>query len=236
MFYGNNCKKSLALICSLIIASACTTSDETDAEQRELDRAEEQMTKASTRNNIQTPFPEDSSAIKIKKLTLSYQLPDEPDLFSCKESLKETSQAIKTLQDFTQQTEKMLFIVDREPALFHWCFFSSIVDLDHQLEYNDLGNTYDNIEFAYNERLKSLWVLSVALDIVNKTDDYYDILRNIYVRQSEYYFNRVLESYADPLYMDQKYKLKKQRAAAEYKSGIKRSRIIEDSDIEYDAQ
>ena len=84
--------------------------------------------------------------------------------------------------------------------------------------------------------MKSLWVLSVALDIVNKTDDYYDILRIIYVRQSEYYFNRVLENYADPLYMDQKYKLKKQRAAAEYKSGIKRSRIIEDSDIEYDAQ
>ena len=28
------------------------------------------------------------------------------------------------------------------------------------------------------------------------------------MRQSEYYFNRVLETYADPLYMDQKYKLK----------------------------
>ena len=84
--------------------------------------------------------------------------------------------------------------------------------------------------------MKSLWSLSVALDIVNNTDRYYDILKKIYIRQSEYYFNRQLENYAEPLYADEKYRLRKERAAAQYDSGIKKTHIREDSDKEYEAQ
>ena len=187
-------------------------------------------------NNQQRPFPEDASYIKIQKLILVNKTPEAPDLKACEKSLKESSEAIDSIKAFSEQTKSMLFIVDREPTLFHWCFFTSLADLDYQLENYELANTYDGSEYAYNERMKSLWALSVALDIVNSTDDYYDLLKLVYIRQSDYYFNRKLENYAEPLYADEKYRLRQERAAAQYDSGITKKQIRENSNIEYDAQ
>ena len=244
--YINSIIRILALTLYIITLVNCSSQDDkeaqnsepelesSDLEEKELDEAEKQHLAAQ--HKAYRPFPENSSYIKIKKLILVNETPDEADLNSCKKSLEESSEAIDNIKAFSDQTKSMLFIVDREPALFHWCFFTSLADLEYKLENYELANTYDGTEYEYNQRMKGLWVLSVALDIVNNTDDYYDLLKDIYIRQSDYYFNRQLENYAEPLYANEKYKLRKERAAAHHDSGITKTHIKEDSDIEHAVQ
>ena len=78
------------------------------------------------------------------------------------------------------------------PQLYHWCFYSMLARLEHQLESQSLGKSYQDRLQQFLRENKALYILAQALDRQLQNRHYSKNLQQQYMRLSQSYFGRNL--------------------------------------------
>lgn len=115
----------------------------------------------------------------------------------CQETVDAAAEKATSQEDLMHAIAPMQAAVDRDPEAFHWCFFNLMAHLDTRMENG--GSLSEELQPAFFEGMRKLWILSRALDNNLGVRTYFGFLRHRYLHMSHDYFGRSLEIVTRPM-------------------------------------
>lgn len=137
------------------------------------------------------PHPAKATAWDTQVLLLSQQLPPSEDLISCRQDFEAIARDTDQSALLISARDSGRKIVEKQPKLFHWCFYIMTSQLEAQMG-NPEGSLKEKGQ-TFLDRMKLLWILARSLDLHFHSDVYFIYLRKMYIQISSERFGRSLE-------------------------------------------
>lgn len=192
---------SLAIVAALFGATACAhhpsrKQSQTDDE----DEGEEALTDGEFYEGPKLTHPTKPTAYATRILLTTSNLPPASDLAKCADEMKAVAKAATNNDLLVQSQMSLMNAVSASPTLYHYCFYTMMMELDQKLE--EGGPIMTDLADQFFAGFRALWILSRTLDAYTGSGLYFEYLRKRYVQISKDYFGRNLEQYRYPLTND----------------------------------
>jgi hypothetical protein len=140
--------------------------------------------------------PAKPTAYATRVLLTTANLPLATDLAKCADEMQAIANKASSKDLLAQAQMSLMNPVSANPTLYHFCFYSMMMELDQKLELG--GPIMTDLADQFFAGFRALWILGRTLDASSGTSAYFDYLRKRYVQISKDYFGRNLERYRAP--------------------------------------
>jgi len=122
-------------------------------------------------------------------------------LTKCTDEIKAIAKTSSNKELLAQAQLSLMKTVASNPTLYHYCFYSVMMELDQKLD--EGGPMMTDLADQFFAGFRALWILGRTLDASSGTGEYFTYLRKRYVQISKDYFGRDLERYRSPASRDE---------------------------------
>lgn len=150
------------------------------------------------KNRLFLSHPKISNAWNTKRLVLTEKTPSDEILVDCSQEMIALTKNIGNPEELLLVKEKIHLEIKKDPYLYHWCFYKSMIILDDKLLNDDLGLFFEIRNKNFLNRMRALWLLAVVLDRVRSTDKYFKYMRRRYIQLSKDFFGRDIVVVSSP--------------------------------------
>lgn len=167
------------------------TSDDSQTFDEETDEAEESGTAFALSSNGKLPHPKEASAWFTRQLLMTTSQPSASQISDCVDLIDANTKDATNLRSMEEASINLRGEVSKKNALFHWCFYQMMSDLDNKLDKE--ASLMNEKADLFLVRMSKLAVLAMSLDDTIGTDRYMSYLRKRYTEISQSTFGRHLE-------------------------------------------
>lgn len=186
--------KTALILGVLLILSSCkstkqdeTVEDQVPVEEYATETNEETESKWSP-DPEGKKHPKRATAWHTSSLLLTNKKPPLKDIQACQSKMLLSAKSAQNEKEILKESENILTLIEQEPEVYHWCFYTDVNLLDHQIR--QVGLPLQERSLLFLETMKKLWILARSLDRHSNTTNYFRYLRIRYIELSQTIFGR----------------------------------------------
>jgi hypothetical protein len=192
----------IGIVTSTLASTGCTHRSSQDGSQLEdEDDGEAALTDGEFYEGPKLIHPAKATAYATRVLLTTANLPPASELAKCADEIKAIAKASSNNELLAQAQMSLMKTVASNPTLYHYCFYTVMMELDQKLD--EGGPLMTNLADQFFAGFRALWILGRTLDAASGTGEYFGYLRKRYVQMSKDYFGRDLERYRSPASHDE---------------------------------
>lgn len=151
----------------------------------------------STNTKGKRTWPQNNEQWAISLYTTENKGISENIVKSCMTELEQLALISKNTSDLLSSSDQFKSSVNTSPEAYHLCFFNEVASLDSGLQKNNLA--FDKKMDLFLQQMNKLWIISKALSTVVNDPRYFNITRSRYIKYSNEYFGRNLDTLGESL-------------------------------------
>lgn len=164
--------------------------DSATAQKKEKNRRKRNINIDDT-STLKLFHPKEPTAWFTRRLLMSYPQPSAARINDCRSRVDSVATQAPNLRALDEIALTLEPAVEEDIAMYHWCFYQMMADLDIKLDADT--SLMEDKALIFLARMRSLWVLAKSLDATNYSSTYMKYLRTRYTEINQNVFGRNLE-------------------------------------------
>ncbi len=166
--------------------------EDLDSDALENEGLEDITESLQNKDEYPTLHPKDLKPWSLKSLLMTEKKPEEVRLVECRKEMLAISKSLINTADLLSSQGKIFPEINQNQKLYHWCFYYGMMIVDSKLKSDALGTTLSQKIHNFHQEMKALWILATTLSKATNDPQYFNYLRQRYIKISEDHFARRL--------------------------------------------